>query len=324
MLCLWNFNFPALPMCPNTCDDGYILSHSSFDLLLQRAALLATFAASANAFAPAFTGRANSAVFAWDPNPAPKSSAEALEKGWSLGGKAHTKDPAPVNSNDPRLVIPKAVSFEEYMKQRGNPAAAAAPVKSSTPAYAQTASPIKTSAPVKTSSYDDYLKSRSQPAATSSYAPAASTAYGVDPNPAPKDNAEALEKGWSLGGKAHTKDPAPVNSNDPRLVIPKAESFEEYMKRRANPAAAAAPVKSSTPAYAPARSAPANLYFAEAASNGVDPNPAPKSNAEALEKGWSLGGKAHTKDPAPVQSSDPRLVIPKAESFEEYMKRRRS
>jgi len=282
---------------------------------------------------------AASTSYGVDPNPSPKDSAEALEKGWSLGGKAHTKDPAPVTSNDPRLVIPKAVSFEEYMRNRsggGSPAAASAPVKSSSSSLPYASStPVKAAAPVKTSSYDDYMKSRSSPAASSSYSqPAASTSYGVDPNPSPKDSAEALEKGWSLGGKAHTKDPAPVTSNDPRLVIPKAVSFEEYMRSRSgggSPAAASAPVKSSSSSLpyasapvkssAPVRSAP---YFAEVASSGVDPNPSPKSGAEALEKGWSLGGKAHTKDPAPVQSSDPRLVIPKAESFEEYMKRRRS
>ena len=39
--------------------------------------------------------------------------------------------------------------------------------------------------------------------------------------------------GWSMGGKAHTKDPTPVVSDDPRKTIPEGESFEEYMKRRA-------------------------------------------------------------------------------------------
>ena len=39
--------------------------------------------------------------------------------------------------------------------------------------------------------------------------------------------------GWSMGGEAHTRDPKPVVSDDPRKTIPEGESFEEYMKRRA-------------------------------------------------------------------------------------------
>ena len=86
----------------------------------QRAIIVAAILASASAFAPTPAFRPATAVFSEpvDPNPAPKDNAEALEKGWSLGGKAVTKDPEPVMSDDPRLVIPKAVSFEEYMKSR--------------------------------------------------------------------------------------------------------------------------------------------------------------------------------------------------------------
>ena len=54
----------------------------------------------------------------------------------------------------------------------------------------------------------------------------------------------------------------------------------------------------------------------------VDPNPAPMSDAQAIEMGWSMGGQAHTKDPTPVVDSDPRKTIPQGESFEEYMKSR--
>ena len=92
-----------------------------FPISTQRVILVATLFALTSAFAPApaFRTSVTTAVFAEvDPNPAPKDSSEALEKGWSLGGKAHTKDPDPVQSDDPRLVIPKAESFEEYMKRR--------------------------------------------------------------------------------------------------------------------------------------------------------------------------------------------------------------
>merc|ERR1719236_139285 len=36
-----------------------------------------------------------------------------------------------------------------------------------------------------------------------------------------------------MGGEAHTRDPTPVENEDPRKTIPEGESFEEYMKRRA-------------------------------------------------------------------------------------------
>lgn len=42
----------------------------------------------------------------------------AAEQGWSMGGEDITRDPTPVESDDPRKSIPNAPSFEEYMKQR--------------------------------------------------------------------------------------------------------------------------------------------------------------------------------------------------------------
>ncbi|KAI2513692.1 hypothetical protein MHU86_832 [Fragilaria crotonensis] len=62
--------------------------------------------------------------------------------------------------------------------------------------------------------------------------------------------------------------------------------------------------------------------FITAVCGGVDPNPKPTSGEIAQEMGWSMGGEAHTRDPKPVVSDDPRKTIPEGESFEEYMKRR--
>jgi hypothetical protein len=76
-------------------------------------------------------------------------------------------------------------------------------------------------------------------ASASAFAPAAKPAFvtkvygGVDPNPKPTSGELAQEMGWSMGGEAHTRDPTPVVSDDPRKTIPEGESFEEYMKRRA-------------------------------------------------------------------------------------------
>merc|ERR1719394_1049510 len=53
-----------------------------------------------------------------------------------------------------------------------------------------------------------------------------------------------------MGGEAHTRDPTPVENEDPRKTIPEGESFEEYMKRRAG--AAAAPAAAAEEAAAPA------------------------------------------------------------------------
>ena len=158
------------------------------------------------------------------------------------------------------------------------------------------------------------------------------------------DGNQALEMGWSMGGEAHTRNPTPVESDDPRLTIPQGESFEEYMKSRgmggAAPAApapaAAAPAPApaasawtppaswgaAAPAPAPVAAAPAAAPASAWATPDVDPNPAPMDGNQALEMGWSMGGEAHTRNPTPVQSDDPRLTIPQGESFEEYMKSR--
>ncbi|GFH61340.1 hypothetical protein CTEN210_17816 [Chaetoceros tenuissimus] len=85
--------------------------------------------------------------------------------------------------------------------------------------------------------------------------------------------------------------------------------------------APAAPAAAAPAAYTPP--APAAPAAPAAGQPGwVDPNPAPMSDAQALEMGWSMGGQAHTKDPTPVVDSDPRKTIPQGESFEEYMKSR--
>ena len=75
-------------------------------------------------------------------------------------------------------------------------------------------------------------------ASASAFAPATKPAFvtslnQVDPNPKPSSGEIAQEMGWSMGGEAHTRDPKPVQSDDPRKTIPEGESFEEYMKRRA-------------------------------------------------------------------------------------------
>jgi hypothetical protein len=74
----------------------------------------------------------------------------------------------------------------------------------------------------------------------------------------------------------------------------------------------------SAAAFAPAPAFRATTAIFEE----VDPNPAPTTDAEALEMGWSMGGQAHTKDPTPQVNDDPRKTIPQGESFEEYMKSR--
>mmetsp|Transcript_2221 Transcript_2221/g.1814 ORF Transcript_2221/g.1814 Transcript_2221/m.1814 type:complete len:90 (+) Transcript_2221:52-321(+) len=75
-------------------------------------------------------------------------------------------------------------------------------------------------------------------ASASAFSPAAKPSFTtklfeVDPNPKPTDGGQAQEMGWSMGGEAHTRNPTPVESDDPRKTIPEGESFEEYMKRRA-------------------------------------------------------------------------------------------
>merc|ERR1719416_219175 len=145
--------------------------------------------------------------------------------------------------------------------------------------------------------------------------------------------------GWSMGGEAHTRNPVPVESDDPRLTIPQGESFEDYMRSRGMGGAAPAAPAPAAPAPAPVAAAPAASAWTPPASWGapapaaapaasasawatpdVDPNPSPQDGNQALEMGWSMGGEAHTRNPVPVESDDPRLTIPQGESFEEYMK----
>lgn len=54
----------------------------------------------------------------------------------------------------------------------------------------------------------------------------------------PQDAGDLPDDGWGGEKKAHTRDPTPttLDPNDPKSKqthIPKSESFEEYMKRRA-------------------------------------------------------------------------------------------
>ena len=56
--------------------------------------------------------------------------------------------------------------------------------------------------------------------------------------PPPQDAGDLADAGWGGEKKAHTRDPTPttLDPNDPKSKqthIPKSESFEEYMKRRA-------------------------------------------------------------------------------------------
>jgi hypothetical protein len=69
--------------------------------------VLAALVASASAFAPAAVNpRTSVVVFSGE---GPKIGA---------GGMADTRDPEPVNHEDPRKSISQAPSFEEYLKQR--------------------------------------------------------------------------------------------------------------------------------------------------------------------------------------------------------------
>jgi hypothetical protein len=43
---------------------------------------------------------------------------EAKDLGWSMGGQDHTRNPKPVDDEDPRKSVKVAPTFEEYMKQR--------------------------------------------------------------------------------------------------------------------------------------------------------------------------------------------------------------
>ncbi|KAG5181232.1 hypothetical protein JKP88DRAFT_215117 [Tribonema minus] len=69
--------------------------------------VLAAMLGAATAFVPAtMPARAGMAVRAED------------EKHRGVGGMADTRDPEPVDHEDPRKSISKAPTFEEYMKQK--------------------------------------------------------------------------------------------------------------------------------------------------------------------------------------------------------------
>jgi hypothetical protein len=51
-------------------------------------------------------------------------SSQSGEKHKGVGGMADTRDPEPVDHEDPRKSISKAPTFEEYMKQKAAAAAA--------------------------------------------------------------------------------------------------------------------------------------------------------------------------------------------------------
>ena len=44
---------------------------------------------------------------------------------------------------------------------------------------------------------------------------------------------KAAELGWSMGGEDYTRDVKPQENEDPRKSIHQGESFEEYMRKRA-------------------------------------------------------------------------------------------
>jgi hypothetical protein len=53
----------------------------------------------------------------------------------------------------------------------------------------------------------------------------------------PQDAGDLADSGWGSEKKAHTKDPTPVSAENNSLgkkgAIAKGESFEEYLKKRA-------------------------------------------------------------------------------------------
>merc|ERR1719159_430594 len=122
--------------------------------------------------------------------------------------------------------------------------------------------------------------------------------------------------GKGFGGGEATRDPAPtvIDPNDPKgkqQAIHKAESFADYLARRAAEAGGAAP---AAPAAA---AAPAPAAAPAAAGSNV------------AHGGKGFGGGEATRDPAPtyVDPNDPKgkqQAIHKAESFADYLKRRQA
>lgn len=161
-----------------------------------------------------------------------------MEKG--AGGMFDTRNPNPVQHEDPRKSISEAPSFEEYLRMRSGGAAAPAPAA---PAPAPAAPPAAAwGAPPAAA-----------PPAWGAPAPAAAPpAWGAPPAaPAPAAHAPAM----GAGGMFDTRNPNPIQHEDPRKSISAAPSFEEYLRMRDGGAAAAAPAPPA-PAAAPAWGAP--------------------------------------------------------------------
>jgi len=121
-----------------------------------------------------------------------------------------------------------------------------------------------------------------------------------------------MQGGKGFGGGEATRDPAAtfVDPNDPKgkqQAIHKAESFAEYLAKRAGAGgAAAAPAAAAAPGYTP---------------------PPPSPPPAPLEGGKGFGGGEATRDPAAtfVDPNDPKgkqQAIHKAESFAEYLAKR--
>merc|ERR1719163_1858966 len=117
--------------------------------------------------------------------------------------------------------------------------------------------------------------------------------------------------GKGFGGGEATRDPAPtvVDPNDPKgkqQAIHKAESFADYLARRAAETGGGA---------APAAAAPAPAAAPAAAGSSV------------AHGGKGFGGGEATRDPEPtvVDPNDPKgkqQAIHKAESFADYLAKR--
>jgi hypothetical protein len=121
--------------------------------------------------------------------------------------------------------------------------------------------------------------------------------------------------GKGFGGGEATRDPTPtyIDPNDPKGkqgAIHKAESFSDYLARRAAEAAGGA---APAPASAPAGGAPAPAGAADNVAHG----------------GKGFGGGEATRDPAPtiIDPNDPKgkqQAIHKAESFADYLAKRQN
>ncbi|CAM9313403.1 unnamed protein product [Ectocarpus sp. 12 AP-2014] len=144
--------------------------------------------------------------------------------------------------------------YEEYMASRGggNSAPAPAPAAPSSPVSSPVSSPASSGGGAKWQPKADWKSAK--PSSKPSYAPAAAsprppTARAAAPAytpPAPYSPPAAAaptnsppaaktgEKHIGTGGMADTRDPAPVNHEDPRKSISAAPSFAEYLKSKQN------------------------------------------------------------------------------------------